>query len=643
MNTGGTLTDTFTVLTQDETSEFISITINGLDDSSVITGTIKGEVTEEDILTVTGDLNHTDADANNANDVWQVQTAQSTTYGTYSIDATGNWTYHLDNTNTAVQGLNTGQTLTESLIVLTEDGTSQVVSITINGKEDDIVITGRISGLVIEDRTLIATGDLNYTDVDSNDVNDVWQVQTTQSATYGTYSIDATGNWTYNLDSSHEDIEALNLGESLTDTFTVFSKDETNQLITITINGTSENNTPAIITGKSTGEVTEDGTLIATGELDHTDTDNDDDVWQVQTNELTTYGSYSIDATGNWTYHLDNANVSVQGLNTGETLTESFIVLTEDSTSQIISMTINGGADSAIISGDSTGAVEEDGTLSVTGYLNHIDDDDDDDVWQVQTNQTTSYGTYSIDSSGTWMYNLDNANSAIQALNKGLTVIDTFTVLTGDGTSEIVSITITGEEDPAVISGDRIGTVVEDGSPIIKVLSDFSLTLTDAVNGEGRDIDALKSLPVTIDNYLTIAEVIGPNIRIWNTNNPNGNDDYFSNSVKAPVITVNFGSSQIVDSIIFWKGGRGTYNKILEHSIVKEFDLAISDNGIDFTTVETGIDLEDFDISGSFLLQDRGLKVSLSQAYTASYIRLILTDNYHDFGYFRSCLWRCSE
>ena len=44
---------------------------------------------------------------------------------------------------------------------------------------------------VFEDRRLTTTGDLNYTDVDDDD--DVWQIQTAQSSTYGSYSIDATG------------------------------------------------------------------------------------------------------------------------------------------------------------------------------------------------------------------------------------------------------------------------------------------------------------------------------------------------------------------------------------------------------------------------------------------------------------------
>ena len=51
----------------------------------------------------------------------------------------------------------------------------------------------------------------------------------------------------------------------------------------------------------------------------------------------------------------------------------------------------------------------------------------------------------------------------MQALNVGQTLTDTFTATTVDGTSQVVTITINGANDAAVISGDFTGTVVEAG------------------------------------------------------------------------------------------------------------------------------------------------------------------------------------
>ena len=108
--------------------------------SAVIVGTITGTVTEDDLAIAGGTLNHTDIDENNTDDVWQVVSTATESiegYGAYTIDSAGDWTYILNNTEPAVQALNNGETLTDSFIVLTEDGTEQVVTITINGNQSE--------------------------------------------------------------------------------------------------------------------------------------------------------------------------------------------------------------------------------------------------------------------------------------------------------------------------------------------------------------------------------------------------------------------------------------------------------------------------------------------------------------------------
>ena len=74
-----------------------------------------------------------------------------------------------------MQALNVGQTLTDTFTATTVDGTSQVVTITIDGANDAAVITGTTTGTVVEaggvnngtPGTPTATGDLNSTDVDN--------------------------------------------------------------------------------------------------------------------------------------------------------------------------------------------------------------------------------------------------------------------------------------------------------------------------------------------------------------------------------------------------------------------------------------------------------------------------------------------
>ena len=79
-----------------------------------------------------------------------VQSGVAKTYGTFSIEPAGAWTYTLDDGNAEVQALNTGGTLHELVTVATADGTTQVIDITIHGANDAAVITGTATGSVTE-------------------------------------------------------------------------------------------------------------------------------------------------------------------------------------------------------------------------------------------------------------------------------------------------------------------------------------------------------------------------------------------------------------------------------------------------------------------------------------------------------------
>ncbi len=500
LNVGGTLTDTFTAFTVDGTSQVVTITIQGANDAAVIAGTATGTVVEAGGVangtpgtpSATGDLSSTDVD--NAADAWTaVATATASTggYGSYTLTATGVWTYTLDNSNATVQALNVGQTLTDTFTATTVDGTSQVVSITINGRNDAAVITGPVTGTVTEaggvanstPGTPTATGNLNSADVDN--AADAWTAvgaATASAGGYGSYTLSAAGVWTYTLDNSNAAVQALNVGGTLTDSFTAFTVDGTSQVVTITIHGAND---AAVIAGTAIGAVTEaggtangtPGTPTATGDLSSTDVDNAVDAWTaVATATATTngYGSYTLSATGVWTYTLDNSNATVQALNAGQTLTDSFTVTTVDGTAQLVTITINGTNDAAIITGTATGTVVEaggvgsgiPGTPVATGNLNSTDVDNPNDTWTAvgtAITSTSGYGSYTLTAAGVWTYTLDNSNAAVQALGTGDTLPDSFTVTTIDGTSQIVTITIHGTDDAAVISGDFTGTVLEAG------------------------------------------------------------------------------------------------------------------------------------------------------------------------------------
>ncbi len=173
LDVGETATDTFTYTVSDgisaTDSATVTITIDGAEDAAVIGGDINGAVTEDGKLSDAGILTITDPDA--GEDVFVAQSGAASTngYGTVDLDAAGNWTYTLDNANPTVQALSGAEILADSFTAVSADGTTQSVTITINGAEDAPVIGGTVTGIVAEDGTLSANGSLTISDVDTSD------------------------------------------------------------------------------------------------------------------------------------------------------------------------------------------------------------------------------------------------------------------------------------------------------------------------------------------------------------------------------------------------------------------------------------------------------------------------------------------
>ncbi|WP_163263983.1 ExeM/NucH family extracellular endonuclease [Chelativorans alearense] len=152
LNEGETAVDSFTYTVDDgkggTAAATVAVTITGTNDVAVITGDIGGSVTEAGaepgIPTVTGALTAQDVDNDNLFRPASDQ-ASAMGYGSYSIDEDGNWTYTLDNDNAAVDALGAGETLTDSFIVASSDGTEEEVTITINGADDTAPVAPRIN------------------------------------------------------------------------------------------------------------------------------------------------------------------------------------------------------------------------------------------------------------------------------------------------------------------------------------------------------------------------------------------------------------------------------------------------------------------------------------------------------------------
>ncbi len=570
---GQQVVDRFTVLTIDGTPVTVAITVIGRNDVAVVSGVDSGQVTEDANIdtqgrfTATGDLQVADVDSGQAH----FQSATLTgSAGVLTLDASGHWEYHVHNSLPAVQKLGDAQVLNEHFTVNTVDGTQHAITVTIHGKDDGgAVITGTDTGTVTEDSQVTVgkistSGQLTVTDPDVG--QDHFTAQSNVAGSYGSFTLDTAGHWTYAADNSKPEIQHLKAGETKTDSFTVTSADGTTHTVAVTIQGT--NDTPSLlvrshavaedgsqvtgnarvddldsgdthsfslahpvagftlnadgsysfdpsdatyqhlqqgqklnlsvnitvtdgsgasdtqplfisltgtndgarISGVDSGAVTEDSTLSTGGKLTVSDIDDHEAVFTAQNNIAGTYGSYSIATDGSWTYQLDNTKSEVQTLKAGETRSENMVVTSADGTTHTVTVTINGKDDGAVIAGTDTGTVTEDlnpvaGKISTSGQLTVTDPDVGQDHFTAQAGTAGSYGSFTLDAQGHWAYSADNTNPAIQQLKAGATLTDSFTVTSADGTTHTVTVTVAGSNDAPTLQA-QTQSVTEDGAQL---------------------------------------------------------------------------------------------------------------------------------------------------------------------------------
>ena len=284
---------------------------------------------EDTVAPVTGNVltNDTDVDG----DALTVTTtgAQAGTYGTVTINADGSYSFALNNGNAAVQALGVGETLTQSFNYTISDGnggtSTSTLTITITGTNDGPVANADATRLA-EDAVAPVTGNVltNDTDVDG----DALTVTTTgaQVGTYGTVTINADGSYSFALNNGNAAVQALGVGETLTQSFNYTISDgnggTSTSTLTITITGTND----GPVANPDTNTVAEDTVAPVTGNVLTNDTDVDGDALVVTTTgaQVGIYGTVTINADGSYSFALNNGNAAVQALGVGETLTQSF-------------------------------------------------------------------------------------------------------------------------------------------------------------------------------------------------------------------------------------------------------------------------------------------------------------------------------
>ena len=265
-----------------------------------------------------------------------------------------------------------------------------------------------------------------------------------------------------------------------------------------------------MIAGTSSAALTETfEALGATGTLSATDVDGTNNLFQAQTGVAGSngYGTFNVSTSGVWSYTMDSAhNEFVKD----QTYTDSFTVKAADGTEQVVTVTITGTNDAAVIAGTSSGSVSEDNAISMTtGVLTLTDVDTGEEVFEAPSAASLvgMYGRFVFNEvTGEWKYTLDNTLPEVQALTDGETVTDTLSVSSVDGTgNKVVTVTIVGTNDGSNFSGDSSKTISE--TDVIQTVTG-SLTATVSVSSEVAPLISLGNKgnlisPITVDGGVT--------------------------------------------------------------------------------------------------------------------------------------------
>ena len=137
------------------------------------------------------------------------------------------------------------------------------VTVTVTNVDDISVFGGDLTGAVTEgssNDTVDISGTLTISDEDSADPTIIAQTDT--DGTYGSFSMTSGGAWAYTFDNADPDTNALDVGDTVDDTFTVTASDNNTQDVEITISGFDD--APTIIGPTELMYAENDTTEVAT-------------------------------------------------------------------------------------------------------------------------------------------------------------------------------------------------------------------------------------------------------------------------------------------------------------------------------------------------------------------------------------------
>ncbi|PQZ60421.1 hemolysin, partial [Achromobacter sp. MYb9] len=400
---------------------------------------------------------------------------------------------------------------------------------------DTAPVANADSASVTEDAAAPITGNVLGNDVLGADTSTV--AITTGDAKFGTLVDNGDGTWSYQLNNSLPAVQALNNGDTLTETIrytiTDADGDTSTAELTITINGQTD--APPVVTPEDgDGDVTDAHNSVVEASGDAVTgkvtvsaeagvagvTVGGHDVTNASTTPVvitTDKGVLTITAydatTGVITYSYQETGGADDHTAGDDSVKDSFTVTVTDvagiATSNDLVIQI---IDTAPVANADSASVSEDAAAPVTGNLLTNDTLGADTSKVAITTGDAKYGTLVDNGDGTWSYQLNNSLPAVQALNNGDTLTETirYTITDADGDTSTAELTITinGQTDapPVVTPEDGDGNVTDAHNSVVEASGD-TVTGKVTVSAEagvagvtvgGHDVTNASTTPVVI-------------------------------------------------------------------------------------------------------------------------------------------------
>ncbi len=154
-----------------------------------------------------------------------------------------------------------------------------------------------------------------------------------------------------------------------------------------------------MINGKEEAAAVEDSVTAIKASLTVTNPVLKDVTFVAQSAVKGDYGAFSISKSGDWTYQLNNGSQKVQGLAAGETVAETFTVVSSDgSAATAVKVVITGTNDAPVLAAGSLSTTETaaSASLDLATLASDIDGDDDPSTLRYSIISQPDHGSASI-------------------------------------------------------------------------------------------------------------------------------------------------------------------------------------------------------------------------------------------------------